>query len=178
LERSQRHARGEAIDTARDAIDVLIGAAWQVQATAAALATPLPAAGAGAAVQATQAHCPCCGSLAHGSLLQAGDGVGGLRYQECSACGTRWHAVRARCTVCDDGEVVNYLSLESEQAAVAAETCDACHGYSKVFFQTRDAAVEPLADDLATLALDVLVGEQGYARAAPNLLLAEGEALG
>ena len=36
------------------------------------------------------------------------------------------------------------------------------------------AAVDPVADDLATLALDILVDEAGYTRAGPNLLLVPG----
>ncbi len=35
--------------------------------------------------------------------------------------------------------------------------------------------MDPVADDLGSLALDILVGEQGYARAAPNLFLGDAE---
>ena len=34
--------------------------------------------------------------------------------------------------------------------------------------------LDPTADDLATLALDLLVDEQGYARSGPNLLFHPG----
>ncbi len=108
--------------------------------------------------------------------MRAGDGAAGLRYLECSLCATRWNAVRARCTLCTEGSRVDYLGLEGSSGAVQAETCEHCHGYIKTFFQDKDGNVDPLADDLATLALDVLVGEQGYARALPNLFLGEGEA--
>ncbi|MBV8411666.1 MAG: formate dehydrogenase accessory protein FdhE, partial [Alphaproteobacteria bacterium] len=50
---------------------------------------------------------------------------------------------------------------------VRAECCDVCHGYSKVFYLDNVKIVEPLADDLASLGLDVLVGEEGYSRV-PN----------
>jgi FdhE protein len=43
-----------------------------------------------------------------------------------------------------------------------------------VFYMEKDTALEPAADDLATLALDMLVFEQGYGRLGPNLLLAPG----
>ncbi|WP_365305365.1 formate dehydrogenase accessory protein FdhE [uncultured Thiodictyon sp.] len=33
--------------------------------------------------------------------------------------------------------------------------------YCALFFQSQDIQVEPLTDDLATLALDILVGERG-----------------
>ena len=46
----------------------------------------------------------------------------------------------------------------------------------KIFYQEKDPQVEPNADDLATLALDVLVDEQGYGRSGPNLLFHPGTA--
>ncbi|WP_227655742.1 formate dehydrogenase accessory protein FdhE domain-containing protein [Klebsiella pneumoniae] len=38
----------------------------------------------------------------------------------------------------------------------------------------NDAAAEPLADDLASLALDMRLDEEGFHRLAPNLMLAPG----
>jgi FdhE protein len=52
-----------------------------------------------------------------------------------------------------------------------AETCDDCHTYRKIFNQEHDYHVEPLADDLASLLLDMLVTEAGYERASGNPLL-------
>ena len=52
-----------------------------------------------------------------------------------------------------------------------AEVCDDCHSYRKIFNQEHDYHVEPLADDLASLTLDLLVTEAGYARASGNPLL-------
>jgi len=52
-----------------------------------------------------------------------------------------------------------------------AETCDDCHSYRKIFNQEHDYNVEPLADDLASLLLDMLVVEAGYERASGNPLL-------
>lgn len=171
IESNLRLARGEIAAAGRDRDDLLVGAAMQVvwadQARRAEAPVNNPA---------NVENCPCCGSAATGSIVLAGDGKGGLRYQECCLCATRWNFGRARCTLCPDGAVVHYLSLEGAHQAVGAETCDRCHGYAKIFFQAKDNAVEPLADDLATLALDVLVGEQGYGRGSPNLFLCEGEA--
>ena len=58
--------------------------------------------------------------------------------------------------------------------AVKAEVCDECKTYLKIFHLEKDARMVPAADDLATLALDILVDEQGYNRLGPNLLLAIG----
>jgi FdhE protein len=52
-----------------------------------------------------------------------------------------------------------------------AETCDVCHSYLKIAYQEKDPHVDPVADDLATLSLDILADESGYARSGPNLLL-------
>jgi FdhE protein len=169
-----KFAAGESVTAARARSGFVVAAAMQVVWSSAARQV----------LQRTRAPfvkelstCPCCGSVASGSIIMAGEGKAGLRYLECSLCATRWNAVRARCTLCEQGAVVNYVGLEGAHAAVQAETCDCCKGYIKTFMQTSDIAVEPAADDLASLALDVLVGEHGFARGAPNLFLADGEAV-
>jgi FdhE protein len=152
----------------QDRADLLLGASLQLLFTAVARQTdvnpvlsPVPG----------EQRCPCCGSVAHAGVVLTADGKAGLRYLECSLCATRWHAVRARCTLCDSPREVEYRGLEGAHPGVQAETCDACHGYVKTLFRDKDPHTDPLADDLATLVLDVLVGEAGYGRASPCLLL-------
>ncbi len=159
---------GEAEAALRAPTEAVLAAALQVVWTRFAQGLDVPA---GKVLLAERGHCPCCGSLPLGSIVFAGQGRGGARYQECSLCATRWNAVRARCTLCDDPGVVAYLGIEDAFPAVRAEACEHCKGYSKLYFQDKDLAVDPLADDLASLALDVLVGEQGYARGGPNPFL-------
>lgn len=153
-------------------IDVLVGAALQVLAAGALRGLPVPVA---LSPLAGPQVCPCCGSAAQAGVVLAAEGKAGLRYLECSLCGSRWNAVRARCTLCDDPHEVTYQGLEGHHPGVLAETCDGCHGYIKTMFRDKDPQVEPLADDLATLALDVLVGEAGHGRAAPHLFLLAGD---
>jgi FdhE protein len=43
-----------------------------------------------------------------------------------------------------------------------------------MLYQAHDMAVDPFADDFATLGLDVLVAEAGWSRHAPNPLLLVG----
>jgi FdhE protein len=43
-----------------------------------------------------------------------------------------------------------------------------------MLYQGQDTRVDPYADDLASLGLDVLVSEAGFARHAPNPLLLVG----
>jgi hypothetical protein len=49
-----------------------------------------------------------------------------------------------------------------------AETCDESRTYAKVFYEAKDTGVDDAyADDLATLGLDIVVGEAGWSRHAP-----------
>ena len=55
--------------------------------------------------------------------------------------------------------------------AVQAEACDGCRTYLKIFHVERDPGLEPTADDLATVALDLQMTEAGYNRFGANPLL-------
>ena len=115
--------------------------------------------------------CPCCGSPAVASVVRLGSAINNLRYLHCSLCNTEWNVPRATCTHCGGDKDVALHQLEGSSGAVRAETCDACSSYLKIVHQDKDPHVDPVADDLATLALDMLVDEAGYQRSGPNLLL-------
>ncbi|WP_341646630.1 formate dehydrogenase accessory protein FdhE [Thauera sp. SDU_THAU2] len=121
--------------------------------------------------------CPCCGSLPVSSVIQAGQYTG-ARYLHCSLCNTEWNLVRANCTSCGETDKVSYRVLEAEgnttHDTVRAEVCDDCHSYLKQVLRDKDASADPVADDLATLALDILVDEAGYLRSGPNPLFIPG----
>ncbi|NTV68556.1 MAG: formate dehydrogenase accessory protein FdhE [Azonexaceae bacterium] len=128
-------------------------------------------------LQKLDAHgvCPCCGSPAVASIVRLGATINNLRYLHCSLCNTEWNVPRATCTSCDTDKEVALHEVEGsngqKSGAVRAETCDACKSYLKIVYQEKDPRVDPVADDLATLALDMLVDEAGYERSGPNLLL-------
>nr|WP_315214562.1 formate dehydrogenase accessory protein FdhE [uncultured Duganella sp.] len=139
----------------------------------------------------TNTLCPVCGSHPVASVIRIGGQSQGYRYLHCSACASEWHMVRVKCSCCEHTSKIAYQSLETneEKAEVEAagaapvnkandpskvaraETCEDCKTYRKIFNQEHDFNVEPLADDLASLTLDLLVGEAGYARASGNPLL-------
>ena len=119
--------------------------------------------------------CPLCGSLPVASMVRVGGQFDGYRYLCCGLCAAQWHMVRVKCSHCEDTETVAYHSIEGRSEAIKAESCDHCHTYRKIFYQEKDLYVEPVADDLASLALDVLMGEAGYARASGNPLLWYGD---
>lgn len=119
---------------------------------------------------APAATCPVCGVAAVASIVRSRAPYTGYRYLSCGLCSTQWHRVRVECTECGAAKPVAYHSIEGGSAAIRAETCDDCHAYRKIFYQEHDDEVEPLADDLASLALDLMLEEAGFARAGANPL--------
>lgn len=121
--------------------------------------------------------CPCCGFLPVASVVKTVNETANLRYLHCALCNTEWNLVRVKCAACDATEGVAYRELAGDAVrqpgAMRAETCDSCKSYLKIVYQEK-GGVDPVADDLATLALDILVDEAGYSRAGPNLLLVPG----
>jgi FdhE protein len=121
--------------------------------------------------------CSCCGFLPVASIVKTVNEVSNLRYLHCALCNTEWNLVRVKCAACDSTEGVSYRELQGEAVkqpgAVRAETCDSCKSYLKIVYQEKGGG-DPVADDLATLALDILVDEAGYSRAGPNLMLVPG----
>jgi FdhE protein len=123
--------------------------------------------------------CPVCASRPSASVVRIGADRQNLRYLACSLCSTEWHMMRVKCSSCEVEHRLQYLTIEKggrgpQHSVARAEACEECKSYLKIFYQEHDAGVEPLADDLATLALDLLVDEQGFSRSGPNLLLHPG----
>jgi FdhE protein len=118
--------------------------------------------------------CPCCGSTPSVSLVTASGQNPGARYLHCSLCSTRWNHSRAVCVTCGGSRTVALRGIEGDSGLVKAETCDECGTYSKMLYEAKDMQADPYADDFATLGLDVMVGETGWARHAPNPLLLVG----
>jgi FdhE protein len=118
--------------------------------------------------------CPCCGSTSSASLVTGAGQNPGARYLYCSLCSTAWNHSRAVCVTCGGSRTLAIRGIEGDSDVVKAETCDGCGTYSKMAYQAKDMQADPYADDLATLGLDVMVGEAGWARHAPNPLLLVG----
>ena len=120
--------------------------------------------------------CPACGCLPLGSVIGAHADVSGLRYAQCALCGTQWNVTRASCLACGAGEDrVGYHSIEGDTGPMQAESCDECHSYFKLLRRDQEGSADLTADDLASLALDMLLDDAGFARGGPNLLFVPGE---
>lgn len=169
-------ARGEMVrNVLADSIPVeslaehlYVAAALQVQF--ARLAAEL---GAARLVPVGDGVCPCCGGPPVASLIVDWPAAHGARYCVCSLCATLWNFVRVRCTACGSTAGIAYQELEGEgvPGAIKAETCDTCHSYAKVMYLAQDEGIDPVADDVASLGLDLKQKDGPYRRAAFNPFL-------
>jgi FdhE protein len=120
--------------------------------------------------------CPVCGSEPVASVVRIGGTEQGLRYLHCSLCNAEWHAVRIKCVYCDSTKGISYYGIEGGSPAIKAEHCEQCASYLKILYMEKDSGVEAVADDVASLALDVLMAESGYGRNGVNPYLIGGDA--
>ncbi len=156
----------DAIPAHDAAAHVFAAAALQVYAARAA--SRLDAA---ALVPVGDGICPACGSPPTSSVIVGWEGAHGARFCSCSLCGTLWNYVRIRCTACGSTEGISYQELDGSAGAVKAECCSRCRTFAKVLQQAKHPALDPVADDVATLALDMLLGEEGLRRSGRNPFL-------
>lgn len=115
--------------------------------------------------------CPICGGPPVASLIVEWPTAHGSRFCACALCGSLWNYVRIRCTSCGTTKGIGYQEIEGGSGTIKAETCDECRTYVKVLHQHKDVGIEPVADDVASLALDLLMREGPYRRAAFNPFL-------
>ncbi|MHB8454561.1 MAG: formate dehydrogenase accessory protein FdhE [Acidiferrobacterales bacterium] len=123
----------------------------------------------------THCLCPVCGSAPVASIVRIGAADHGLRYLSCSLCGSQWHEVRIKCVYCQSTKGISYYGIEGRSGAVKAECCDACRGYLKILYMEKDPSVDPVADDIASIDLDVLMAGQDIARSGVNFFMLGGD---
>ncbi len=115
--------------------------------------------------------CPCCGGAPVASVIVDWPEATGTRFVACGTCATLWNYVRAKCTVCGSTKEITLREVDGGDGTVKAEACESCRAYVKVLYQEKDPWLEPVADDVASLGLDLLVKELGYRRGAVNAFL-------
>ena len=79
--------------------------------------------------------------------------------------------MRVKCLSCSSTKGIHYQSIKGLADTIKAECCDECRTFVKIMAEDEDPALEPIADDVASLGLDLLVLETGYRRAGVNLFL-------
>jgi FdhE protein len=112
--------------------------------------------------------CPSCGSAPTASLIVGWPNAEGTRFCSCSLCSTLWNYVRVQCVVCGANKEITYQEVDGSDGVIKAETCGSCRSYVKMLNQRKDPALDPVADDVASLALDILVRETGFSRGGVN----------
>lgn len=115
--------------------------------------------------------CPCCGGAPAASMVVGWPEAQGNRYLACSLCLAMWNHVRVKCTACGATKGISYRAVEGSTGEVSAEVCDACGGYIKHLVQTKNSALDPIADDVASYGLDLMLRESGWRRTGLNPFL-------
>jgi FdhE protein len=115
--------------------------------------------------------CPVCGTPPVVSVVHAAGYLQSSRFLHCALCSTQWHYVRVKCANCTSTKGIAFQQIQGGDGAVKAETCDECGTFTKILYLQKDHRLEPVADDLASYALDALVEDAGWRRASPNPFL-------
>ena len=114
--------------------------------------------------------CPVCGSHPVASVVKDSPRKG-LRYLHCSLCETEWHRVRAACTNCNEADKVYLWAEEEKDALIRIESCDHCHGYTKMLFTNLDPHLDAVIDDLVNLHYDQQLTDEGFKSTCVNPFL-------
>jgi FdhE protein len=76
--------------------------------------------------------------------------------------------VRVKCLACGSTKGIGYQEVDGGAGTIKAETCDECSSYVKILYQHKDVGLDPIADDVASLGLDLLLRDGAYRRAGLN----------
>ncbi len=152
-----------------DSVAPHLFAAAALQVHAAMLAATLPAE---RLVPIRIGTCPACGGRPASSMVTENMGAEGARYCACATCQTLWNEVRVKCTCCGSTKGITYRSVETDEATIKAECCRECGKWVKIMYQNKNPTLEPIADDVASLGLDLMMRDSEWARGGYNPFLA------
>ena len=151
-----------------DSVAPHLFAAAALQVHAAMLAATLPAE---RLVPIRIGTCPACGGRPASSMVTENMGAEGARYCACATCQTLWNEVRVKCTCCGSTKGITYRAVETEDATIKAECCRECGKWVKILYQNKNPTLEPIADDVASLGLDMLMRDTEWERGGYNPFL-------
>lgn len=117
--------------------------------------------------------CPACGGVPVSSMVVGFHGAEGVRYAVCSCCATQWNEVRMKCLACGSTKGIGYREVDGAEgeATIKAEVCDECRSWVKILYQNKNPSLDPVADDVGTLGLDMLMRDTDYSPAGFNPFL-------
>ena len=75
-----------------------------------------------------------------------------------------WNLVRVKCSSCGSTQGISYRTIEGTAGDIGAEVCETCHGYAKHLSHNKNPALDPVADDVASFGLDIMLREDGWRR--------------
>jgi len=111
-------------------------------------------------------YCLVCGAWPSLAEIR---GIEKERRLRCGACSADWTLPLLHCPFCDelDHEKLGSLHADGEEHLRRVETCESCHGYLKAV-TTFDALTTRalMLVDIATIPLDLVAQDRGYARPA------------
>ncbi len=143
-------------------------AAAAVQVLLARLAAGLDA---DALVPVATGVCPACGGRPSTSSVMGMQGIENVRYASCAGCATQWNEVRVKCLCCGSTKGLGYRSVDTVEATVKAEHCGECGSWVKIFYRVKNPSLDPVADDVGSLGLDILMRDAGVRRGGFNPFL-------
>jgi Protein involved in formate dehydrogenase formation len=118
----------------------------------------------------TPSTCPLCGGRPIVAVLRS-EGDGAKKSLICMLCAHEWAFRRIYCPSCgEEREPQMAFYSAPEIAHVRVDVCDTCHTYMKCVDLTKTGLAVPVADDLATIPLDLWAREHGYEKLQINLL--------
>ena len=117
--------------------------------------------GAGAVVPVAVGACPACGGRPVTSSVMGMQGIENVRYACCAGCATQWNEVRVKCLCCGSTRGLSYRSVGTDEATVKAEACRECNAWVKIFYKVKNESLDPVADDVGSLGLDILMKDAG-----------------
>jgi FdhE protein len=115
--------------------------------------------------------CPVCGGRPVTSSVMGMQGIENVRYACCAGCATQWNEVRVKCLCCGSTRGLSYRSVGTDEATVKAESCRECNAWMKIFYKVKNESLDPVADDVGSLGLDILMGDAGVRRGGFNPFL-------
>jgi formate dehydrogenase maturation protein FdhE len=120
-----------------------------------------------------ETRCPYCSGKPQVSFLKitGTDSESGNRNLLCATCLSSWEFRRVVCASCGEERPFKLGYFQTDEFPhVRIEACESCKQYIKGIDLTRLGLAVPLADDVATAALDLWATEKGYAKIELNLV--------
>lgn len=115
--------------------------------------------------------CPTCSAAPVVAFVRDEPDALGARSLVCSLCATEWRFARLTCVYCGEQDADHLMVHEVESVEhVRIDECATCKHYIKTVDLRRHGGAVPVADEVATVELDLWAGERGLTKIRVNVL--------